>query len=433
MIRRRNREDRRVRLDAGLVSGDRTTGRTHGRRVGTGEIGTHLLPRRSVGGALPDLLRPRIEGVWIDWGEHDGEGPLHALDEVFRRLPHGILGPDVYLALFAVGVVVPAEAAPVTPREKDVGVGDAVGDVAALAAAHRDEEVRPAGVIRQVIPSLAGNTRRAVVLLSTTDHVREVIRRRDAVELRGAIVLRGPGLPAVERHVGAAVIGVDHPIWIAGRDPEIVVVAVRHTDLAERLSAVTRSVQSRVEGVHDIRILRIGVYTRVVERALAKVAVVVDPTPRRAGVVGAKHSALRVLDERPDAMRRGGRQCNADLSDHALLGQPLVACDLFPRFTEIDALEQPATRAAGGHAPRFAPRFPQRRVHHGGVVGIHRDVAAAGAVVAIQHLAPRDAAVGRLEHAPLGIRAGMLPKSRNPHRVAVLGVNPDPRDVLRFL
>ena len=95
VVRGRDREDGGVRLNPRLVLGDRAARRTDRHGVGPGEVGAELLPALPFSSGLPDLLRPRVEHLGVVVGEHDGEGPLHPFDKVLRRLPHGVLGPDV--------------------------------------------------------------------------------------------------------------------------------------------------------------------------------------------------------------------------------------------------------------------------------------------------------------------------------------------------
>ena len=142
VIRRRYGKDSGVRFDAGLVLGERPTRRAYRRRIGAGQVRTDLLPGRTLVGGLPNLLRSCVEDIGSEVREHDGEGPLHALDEIFRRLTHRILRPHIHLPQFAVRVIVAAEAAAVTPGEEDVGIHGAVGHVSTLAAAHGEQESR---------------------------------------------------------------------------------------------------------------------------------------------------------------------------------------------------------------------------------------------------------------------------------------------------
>ena len=147
-MRRSDLEQGGERLDAGLISRDRSAGGTRGGRVGASQIGTDLLPRVAVVRRLPQLLRSRIQHVGIVVRKDDGECPLHALGEILRRLAHRILRPDVDHPQGTVRVVVPAETAAVAPRKEDVRIGPAVGHVAALTSPYGNEEIRGAGCPR---------------------------------------------------------------------------------------------------------------------------------------------------------------------------------------------------------------------------------------------------------------------------------------------
>ncbi len=170
---------------------------------------------------------------------------------------------------------------------------------------------------------------------------------------------------------------------------------------------------------------------RVIERALAQVAVVVDQLPRRARIVGHIQAAGRfVLDDRVDAIAVRSRHRHADLAPEAGR-QPGVLGDLGPGVAGVGGLEQAAARPAARHAPRRAMRFPQRREDHVGVLRIDRQIDAAGLLVAEQRAPPRLAAVGRLEDAALRVLVIDLAEHRRVHDVAVGGMDAQPRDRLR--
>ena len=134
----------------------------------------------------------------------------------------------------------------------------------------------------------------------------EVSCGRDVIQLRGWKVLVGPGLAAVDRDVPAAVVAVDHPHRIVGIDPEVVVVAVPRPDRhVERLAAVGRFVEAGVQRVHRVLRFRVGENVRVVEGALAQLALVVHLRPRRAAVVGSEDAAIFVFDERVETVAVG--------------------------------------------------------------------------------------------------------------------------------
>src|SRR5512145_1617256 len=86
----------------------------------------------------------------------------------------------------------------------------------------------------------AGDLDRRIVLLRAIDVIGEIIVERDAVELRGRLILLRPVFAAVERDVRAAVVGVDHSVWVVRRDPKVVMIAVRRLDRRVRAPAVNR-------------------------------------------------------------------------------------------------------------------------------------------------------------------------------------------------
>ena len=210
------------------------------------------------------------------------------------------------------------------------------------------------------------------------------------------------------------------------------VVAVRHADVGGGLAAVGRAEELHVQDVDGVLLHRIGVDARVVERALAHVAVVVRHLPRRAGIVADVEAAGRfVLDERVDAIAVGARDRDADLAPQARRKAGILG-DLRPGVAAVGGLEEAAARAAARHAPRRAAGFPQRREDHVGVLRIDRQVHAAGLFVAEQRAAPGLAAVGRLEDAALRMLVVDLAEHRRVDDVAVGRVHAEARDRLRI-
>ena len=208
-------------------------------------------------------------------------------------------------------------------------------------------------------------------------------------------------------------------------------IAVRAlSDLRERLAAVGRSERARVERIHRVLVVRVGEHVRVVERALPDRPRGVHELPRRARVVGAEEAAVFVLDERVDATGVGAGDGDADLADEPRR-QPRIAGDFAPRLAAVGRLEQPAGRSAARHLILDAIRLPHRREHDVRIPAIDLDVDGAGLVVAEQHLLPRLAAVGRLEHAALVARRAVLSEVGDEDDVRVGGVNADLRDRVR--
>ena len=76
--------------------------------------------------------------------------------------------------------------------------------------------------------SPAGDRQARVVLLSAINTVWKVIVDRDMIKLRGRLVVQGaPGLAAVVRDAGAAVVRVDQARRVVAINPQTVMVSVR--------------------------------------------------------------------------------------------------------------------------------------------------------------------------------------------------------------
>ena len=282
--------------------------------------------------------------------------------------------------------LMPGQQAAVAAGVEDVDVARVGRDVAALAAA-------------DLVELTAAGARHAggrVVLLRAAHVIRHVGGREDVVELRGRKVLIGPALTGVGRHVGAAVVAVDHPCRIRRGDPQVVVVAVRDSDRRQRLAGVGRAVDPRVEHVDRVARLRVGVDPRVIERPLPEPAIVVDAGPGRAGVVRQEHAALGGFDDGVDAAAVGARDRHAHLAPERRR-QALVLRQLGPRLAAVGRLEEPAAGTAARQRMRRAEDLPEAGVEHVGVLRIHRQIDRPGLVVAEEHAVPRLAAVGRLE------------------------------------
>src|SRR5262249_2296570 len=80
---------------------------------------------------------------------------------------------------------------------------------------------------------------RAHVLHGAGNVVRRAVVYGNVIELSDRQGRSVPGFAAVERDVHAAVVAVDHALWVGRVDPEIVWIDVMRTfDLFERFAAV---------------------------------------------------------------------------------------------------------------------------------------------------------------------------------------------------
>src|SRR5260221_291147 len=151
-------------------------------------------------------------------------------------------------------------------------------------------------------------------------------------------------MPSAPQPIGVSGQTVTSRSW---RDPEVVVVAVRHADGVERAAAVLRAVEAGVEDVHRVRVLRIREDVRVVPGALAQPALVVRPLPRRARVVAAIDPAVLRFDEGPDAAGIGGRHPHSPAAPRTPWQSPPPP--LLPRVSPVRPLAE---------APPPPPPFP---------------------------------------------------------------------------
>ena len=158
--------------------------------------------------------------------ENDRVAPLEAVLHGLGAVAHGIIGPGVDTAALAGAVVLSGDEAVVGAGVDDFGIARVGGDPAAFAAAH----VVPVVVGDAAAGGAAGGAHGGIVLLRAIQVIGEIFVERHAVELRGGLVIdAGPGASAVARDVGPAVVGLDHAARVAGRDPQVVVIAMRRS------------------------------------------------------------------------------------------------------------------------------------------------------------------------------------------------------------
>ena len=393
-------EHRVVHLDAGAVSGDGAAGVVLVFRVVRREVGADDAPTLSLVAGHVDHLRGVVEDVRVVGREPDGRVPLEPVVQVARGLSELQLRVVEDLAVLAGLPVHPGDAAAVTAGVDDVRVARIHRDVAALAAAD-GIPVRHHGEA-----AARGHRDGAVVLLGAVDPVGPLVVHEDAVDLRGLLVaLAGPTLSAVEGDIRAAVVGVDHVHRVLGIDPEVVVVAVGDADaLGEGPAAVNGLVETDIQAVHRVLVVRVGEDVDVVPGALAQVRVAVDAVPGLAAVVGAVEAAgfSLGLDEHPDAVGVRRRDRDRGLADEALRGQ--AAFDARPVVATIGAAVDAAVLAAGDHRPRLPLGAPGAGVEDARVVRVHLDVHHAGALGEVEHLLPGGAAVQGAEDAAVLVR-----------------------------
>ncbi len=184
---------------------------------------------------------------------------LEAVDQFVASIAVQRLRADP-VALFIGGAQIePGELALATPVDQ-FGMPPVGNDRARLAARTGAETLPVAG--RQ-----AGHDHGSVVLLRAVDPVGILVVHRHLVDLGGGLVgLRAPGASAVQRNVGAAVVGLNHELRVARVDPDIVMIAMRRGRGAKALAAVHALVPALVADEEKIGVVRIDPEGGVVER-----------------------------------------------------------------------------------------------------------------------------------------------------------------------
>src|SRR5206468_12081480 len=226
-----------------------------------------------------------------------------------------------------------------------------------------------------------GDAHRAVVLLRAAQPVREMGRGDHMVELgRRLVTLGGPGRAAVAADRGAAIVAVDHARGIAGVDPQRVVGPVGTAQRRERLAAVDRFEEGRVEDVYAVHVPRIGEHVGEVPGTLADLVVVARAGPGRAAVVRAEQAAGVRLHQRPHSVVVERRDGEPNLADNPL-GEPLVAGDLAPAVATVSGFEDPAPGPTRDQLPGPPQRLPEPRVQDTWVDGTECQVDRPRAVV----------------------------------------------------
>ena len=158
---------------------------------------------------------------------------MHQID---RAVPGIVQRPHTHVLSFFLVLIVSSDVALI------VGINNAPvarirHDKAALAAPRHKPVLRRDYTL--IAP--ACDTYIRVVLLCTINVIGVSIVSRDVIKLRrGLIILCRPGLPAIYRDTGAAVVDVADPIRIFRIDPEPVMIAMTCRQKVEGLRPVHR-------------------------------------------------------------------------------------------------------------------------------------------------------------------------------------------------
>src|SRR5437899_2821494 len=105
-----------------------------------------------------------------------------------------------------------------------------------------------------------GRADRPTVLLRAGDPVRKAIIGGDVINLRRRLVVPGaPGRSAVYGYDPALIAADNHPLWIVGIDPELMIIVAAGCTLDRRpcLAGIGRSIHALIHYVQSVRVFRI--------------------------------------------------------------------------------------------------------------------------------------------------------------------------------
>ena len=256
------------------------------------------------------------------------------------------------------------------------------------------------------------------------------------VDLRGGLVVPGaPALTGVHADGRALIAGHDHARGVHRIDPESMVVVATGGALerGEVVTAIHGTIERRLRHVHRVGILRI-------DEDAAEVTAADDAGigraffPGRAPIVRAEEPAFRTSRDHCIYALPALRGSHADAAQRT--GGQAGTGKLRPGFSFVSGLVDRPTGATVDQVGRiagFAEVVPQRGVSNPLIGSVEGDIHRPDLVGPGEHLAPRLAAIGRLEDAPLRILREGLSQGRDNNRVGIRGIDPHSADVLGLL
>ena len=268
-----------------------------------------------------------------------------------------------------------------------------------------------------------------VVLLRPVDAVGEMIVGGYAVKLGGGLVVVGrPVVATIVGYLGAAIVGHDHPAVVVGVNPEVVVVAMGGIFEGKSAATVFGNAITHVQHVHDVFILGVGINAAIVPGALQQGAILVDPSPGFASILGAVHATFLVFDDGPNSIGILGRNRHPnDAIDAA--GHARFIGKVFPSIAAIGAFPEFGIRAAAVHAVPIAGHVPGTGVDDARVIGVEDEVGSARLIVNVEDFFPALAPVHAAEYAAHFVGFPEVAQSSYVQHVGVFGVDPNAGNV----
>src|SRR5262245_34854264 len=201
-----NSKNGAVVLDAGVVFGYWSSGRSLFGFIVSREISADLLPALSFIGRFEEHIRRGVKGIRVMRRKDDWKIPLETVFQIRSAPAHRVIRPRIHIALLA-GVAILARYQPaIGTGVYDLRIFRTWSNPSALSAA----DVVPVGAIDASLSSSAWDSKSRVALLRSIDGIRKVIVQRHALKLCCWLVLdRAPALPAIKADLGSAIITND--------------------------------------------------------------------------------------------------------------------------------------------------------------------------------------------------------------------------------
>ena len=216
------RKNRVVIFDRSDVVRERTAARLLFALVVAGEVAADLRPALAVIGRSKNAFGAGVNRVGIMRRKDEWRDPLETMNEIDRAVAGVVHRPDTDVLILLLRFVV-ADDVSLAVGINDVPVARIGQNETAFAAAGLKPIFAPDHT--RVSPARDADVR--VVLLRAVDVIRKRVVDRDVIKLRGRLIVLGrPGLAAIGRDAGAAIVRIRKALRIIGIDPEPMMIAV---------------------------------------------------------------------------------------------------------------------------------------------------------------------------------------------------------------
>ena len=250
------------------------------------------------------------------------------------------------------------------------------------------------------------------------------------------IQLRGPGATAVERNIGAAVVGLDHDVSILRIDPDVVIVAMRGAKDRKRLAAVGGFKESFRAGVDHVGVCRVSAEGDVIKwplnhRRSDRSRLWIHRCPTLPCIIRTIQSTARFcFNQRIDPIRFRGCDGKICLANQFVRQSGYALREV---LAAVGALVEAAVARTADDRPGFAFEVRHPGVNNTGITGLQLDIHCAYAIRNEQNLAPSLSAVRGFEDAALSIRFESVALRRDPNDVRISRMNANASNLARVV